>query len=119
MPRAVVAFPGKENEPATADLRHFQMLLSTVTLYRSEASGGADDLEARAEVPQHWRFGTAVHHGRDILGVERFFRAETPEGLRVAEADHGLTPRPGPECTVCAYATLCTDAAVDDKREVQ
>ena len=227
--------------------------------------------EPRAEVPQHWRFGTVVHRGleagylrqrdvgfsdnlrhtiptaiaavrdswvaesmpddpnelgraervvaaslattrlrgRDILGVERFFRAETPEGLRiagavdlvvrsgegaieirdhkvtrytrtpealagdfqlglyawlarqtwpwvrevtvahhypllrtlvrtplatdaaegalervrttalVAEADHEFAPRPGPECAVCAYATLCPDAAVDDKKEVR
>jgi len=223
--------------------------------------------EPRAEVPQHWRFGTVVHRGleagylrhrdvgfsdnlrhtiptaiaavrdswaaesmpddpgelgraervvaaslattrlrgRDILGVERFFRAETPEGLRVAgavdlvvrsgddaieirdhkvtrytrtadalagalqlglyawlarrtwswvrnvtvahhypllrtlvraplgpaaaeqalervrstalvaEADHEFRPRPGNECSVCAYASLCPDAALDTK----
>jgi RecB family exonuclease len=225
--------------------------------------------EPRAEVPQHWRFGTVVHRGleagylrhrevgfsnnlrhtiptaidavrdswaaelmpddprelgraervvaaslattrlrgRDILGVERFFRSETPEGLRVAgavdlvvrdgdgaieirdhkvtrytrtpealardlqlglyawlarrtwswvrsvsvahhypllrttvrtplvptageeaiervrttalvaEADHEFAPRPGKECAVCAYATLCPDAAVAAKNE--
>jgi len=225
--------------------------------------------EPRAEVPQHWRFGTVVHRGleagylrhrdvgfssnlrhaiptaiaavrdswaaesmpddprelaraervvaaslattrlrgRDILGVERFFRAETSEGLRVAgavdlvvrsgdgaieirdhkvtrytrspdalagdfqlglyawlarqtwswvrevtvahhypllrtvvrtpleqaaaeealervratalvaEADHEFAPRPGPECAVCAYATLCLDATLADATE--
>jgi len=36
----------------------------------------------------------------------------------VAEADHEFTPRPGKECAVCAYATLCPDAAVDDNKEV-
>jgi len=50
----------------------------------------------------------------------RFAAEEALERVRstalVAEADYELAPRPGPECAVCAYATLGPDAVADKKR---
>ena len=161
----------------------------------------------RAERVVAASLATTRLRGRDILGVERFFRAETTEGLRIAgavdlvvrdgdgsieirdhkvtrytrtpealandlqlglyawlarrtwswvrtvtvahhypllrtmvraplepaaadqalervrttalisEADHEFAPRPGRECAVCSYASLCPDAAVDETKE--
>lgn len=37
----------------------------------------------------------------------------------IAEADREFAPRPGKECAVCAYTSLCPDAAVADAKDVR
>ena len=193
----------------SANLRHTIPTAIAATRDSWAAESMPDDPKelGRAERVVAASLATTRLLGRDILGVERFFRAETREGLRVAgavdlvvrdgdgaieirdhkvtrytrtpealagdlqlglyawlarrtwswvrtvtvahdypllrttvrtplehataehafervrttalisEADREFAPRPGKECAVCAYASLCPDAAEDDSKE--